>query len=101
MSNIVQLVYGGEPFEEDIPEIRADIHSMLVENTCEVTFIKVDGTERVMTCTLRPDVLPPQTLTEDAAAKEPNPYTISVWDVNAAGWRSFRVANVRFVRVVG
>ena len=64
---------------------------------CEVTFNKVNGEQRIMTCTLMEDVLPPATKTEPLTQKkvrEINENVVSVWDVNAQGWRSFRVANV-------
>lgn len=63
----------------------------LRERILEVTFIKKDGTERIMKCTLRPDLLPAQTdLEEQVEKRKPNPDVIAVWDLEANGWRSFR-----------
>ena len=66
-------------------------------NVCEVTFNKVNGDQRVMTCTLKEEMLPPAKKDEPLTQKkvrEINENVVSVWDVNAQGWRSFRVANV-------
>ena len=69
----------------------------LKQNVCEVTFNKVNGEQRVMTCTLKEDTLPPAKKDDPLTLKkvrEINENVVSVWDVNAKGWRSFRVANV-------
>jgi hypothetical protein len=57
----------------------------------QVTFTKKDGTERVMECTLKEDMLPAQVDIEEAIQKKkPNPDVLAVWDVEKEGWRSFR-----------
>jgi hypothetical protein len=75
-----------------------DIVAKLRSGVITVTFTKVDGTERVMECTLLPQYLPENyksmsapMLTEDVGN------SISVWDVNAGGWRSFRVSSVKAI----
>ena len=73
------------------------IQQALKENVVEVTFTKINGDERVMTCTLDSKLLPPATKDDAMSQKkvrELNEEVLSVWDVNAQGWRSFRVANV-------
>jgi hypothetical protein len=74
-----------------------DALSELKQSICEVTFTKVNGDTRVMTCTLQKDMIPQATkkdpLTE-TKVREINENFISVWDINAKGWRGFRVANV-------
>jgi len=69
----------------------------LKQNICEVTFNKINGEQRVMTCTLKEDTLPSAKKDEPLTQKkvrEINENVVSVWDVKAEGWRSFRVANV-------
>jgi hypothetical protein len=79
---------------------RDELKQMLQENQCEVTFTKVDGSVRVMPCTLKSDLLPViETKTEKAAKKE-NLDTLSVWCLDKKEWRSFRVANVQTVRTI-
>jgi hypothetical protein len=72
----------------------------LVENgVVTVVFQKLDGTERTMNCTLLSEYLPayaqPQLLVEE----DKNPDTLSVWDVDAKGWRAFKVSNVKSASV--
>jgi hypothetical protein len=67
----------------------------LREKTVQVVFIKKDGTERKMLCTLNPDLLPVQTDLEEAVQKKaPNPDVLAVWDLEAKGWRSFRYDSI-------
>ena len=62
-----------------------------------ITFTKVDGTERTMPCTLRADALPPQPVVESKKPKVHKPETLSVWVLDKNEWRSFRVMNVTSV----
>jgi hypothetical protein len=67
----------------------------LLENVVNVLFLKKDGTERRMICTLRPDLLPAQTDLEEAVQKKtPNPDVLAVWDLENEGWRSFRYDSI-------
>lgn len=73
------------------------------ENAVKVFFTKVNGDKRVMTCTLREDLLPPNTIMEhldEMHAKPENKDVIAVWDLEKGGWRSFRVDNVEYVEFV-
>ena len=74
---------------------RDDLIKTLKENVCVVTFTKVNGEKRVMTCTLREDYLPP--LVEGKQKKKQNDAVLSVWDTNKKAWRAFRVENVEDV----
>ena len=75
----------------------------LREYVIEVHFTKVNGEDRVMRCTLRPDLLP-QTyttdITEEKKFHKENPAVISAWDVTKGGWRSFRIDSVKYVQDV-
>jgi hypothetical protein len=67
----------------------------LLDDVVFVLFVKKDGTERRMTCTLKPDLLPAQTDLEEAVQKKtPNPDVLAVWDLENQGWRSFRYDSV-------
>lgn len=71
------------------------LKSNLQTSVVNVTFIKKDGTQRVMRCTLRPDLLPQQTDLEEAVQKKtPNPDVLAVWDLEKEGWRSFRYDSI-------
>jgi hypothetical protein len=81
---------------------KSNVVHMLQNNVVTVRFEKVDGTERVMKCTLLPEYVPNTgsggsnsvLLQEDAS-----PNNISVWDVEANSWRSFRVNSLKSVTV--
>lgn len=61
----------------------------------KVKFIKKDGTERDMVCTLRPDMMPQQIdLEESVQKKSPNPDVLAVYDLEKEGWRSFRYDSI-------
>lgn len=78
----------------------------LRENVIEVHFIKVDGEQRVMRCTLRPEHLPElyrtsiQERKEELDFHQKNPNVISAWDIVSGGWRSFRIDSVYYVQVI-
>lgn len=79
------------------PTQRQEILETLRNKEVTVTFTKVNGDKRVMTCTLNEAVLPAPTKEEPLTQKKAravNPEVCSVWDVNAKGWRSFRWENV-------
>lgn len=71
--------------------LKEALHKSIVQ----VIFVKKDGTERKMLCTLKSDLLPAQTDIEEAVQKKtPNPDVLAVWDVEAQGWRSFRYDSI-------
>ena len=70
----------------------------LKNNLVKVVFTKVNGDERTMMCTLHHSVLPEPILTEED--RKINPDTISVWDINNGGWRSFRLDSIKEFKVV-
>lgn len=77
----------------------------LKQSVVEVTFTKVNGERRIMRCTLDLKHLPQMTNDQydhlDSQQKrEENKEVIAVWDVQANGWRSFRVDSVQYVQEV-
>lgn len=64
-----------------------------------ITFIKKDGTERVMNCTLNPEKLPKQEITEGKKERRKNNDTMAVYDIDANGWRSFTIKSVKSVTI--
>ncbi|CAB5214958.1 WYL domain containing protein [uncultured Caudovirales phage] len=78
------------------------LRNLLGNNDCEITFTKVDGTVRTMPCTLRTEAMPQRVVTEEhQTTKLYKPETLSVWCLDKSEWRSFRVANVTEVKVLG
>ena len=68
----------------------------LLEEHCMVTFKKVSGDERKMRCTLRKEDIP----SAQTKIRELNTDVLPVWDLDAKGWRSFRIENVTEFEVV-
>ena len=77
------------------------LRKILIDDIVKVTFTKVNGETRVMKCTLQEQFLPTQTDIEEAILnkKEKSDINMSVWDVEAKGWRSFRIENLISVEV--
>ena len=84
--------------DEQVQLFLEDLKRMLFQGITTVTFTKVDGSERVMKCTLNEDYLPvPEQPEEDAAPKPKrnlSPDVCRVWDIENKGWRSFRYDSV-------
>ena len=94
-----QITYG-EAATHDLEDRYRELHRLLEAHDCEVTFTKVDGAVRVMPCTLRADQLPAKPLTENSKTRTINHNAISVWCLDKKSWRSFRVDNVKMIKVL-
>jgi hypothetical protein len=82
---------------------RDELVKMLQESTVSVTFNKLSGDQRVMTCTLDSEFLPEAKRDEplsQAKIRNLENKNIVVWDVNAEDWRSFRYDRVTKVELV-
>ena len=66
----------------------------LHDNICLVKFTKKDGSIREMRCTLKQNFLPAQTDLEEHVQRKASIESISVWDLDKIGWRSFRIDSV-------
>lgn len=76
-----------------------DLVRMAKESVIQVTFKKVDGSVRIMDCTLQDKFLPEQYQGKGPMLTETTPLTLSVWDVALSAWRSFRIADVTNVQL--
>jgi len=94
MDHVVEFLNVGNELDEPTKLSRKrTLLNWLGESVCEVTFTKVDGSQRVMPCTLNSQYLPPKT-GENTKTKAENPNTISVWCTDKNAWRSFRIDSV-------
>ena len=73
------------------------VKGVLTVQPATITFTKKDGTERVMYCTLRSDMLPAVEIKEDKTPRKKNENVLSVYDLESNGWRSFTVTAVKRV----
>ncbi len=77
---------------------RENVSNILKEDIMVVTFLKLNGDKRVMTCTLKEDILPPAKKDEPLTQKKIraiNEEVLTVWDTNANDWRAFRLDRVQ------
>ena len=82
--------------------IREWVKSLLQKSTITVTFVKADGTDRKMLCTLNWDFIPSAAIITPSSPvdgivkeskkprKEPDPHSLRVFDLEKQEWRSFR-----------
>jgi hypothetical protein len=84
---------------------RADLVSILVNSVAIVTFTKVDGSTRIMKCTLQEDFLPALKGSNHKRSQE----VLPVWDIEAksntdqtrsGSWRSFRLDSIQSIEIV-
>ena len=86
----------GIPTKEELME-------MLRKEVVEVTFLKLDGDERKMPCTLMPSFLPPATKDDPMSQKkvrEISDKVVAVWAIESKGFRSFRYDRVTKVELI-
>jgi len=70
---------------------QSNVVALMKEGVVTVEFTKVNGEYRKMEATLQSDKMPEVVVEiEEKAPKKKSDTSLSVWDVNAEGWRSFR-----------
>jgi len=74
------------------------LRGVLQTETVTVTFTKKDGTERLMKCTLDPEILPKIEIKEDAKPRKESTTSIRVFDTEKNEWRSFTIKSVKNVK---
>lgn len=70
-------------------QTKEDILKLLKSSMCLVMFKKADGTERVMICTLLDTFIDSSSYSTPGTGN-PDPDLVTVWDIEADGWRSFK-----------
>ena len=81
------------------------VRGVLQSQPVSLTFIKADGTERQMKCTLNWDYIPakehvkPVTESAQKPRKEPDPEVFRVYDLDKSEWRSFRIDRLKMIQV--
>jgi len=80
------------------PKNKGDfLRDLLGKELLNITFVKSDGTVRVLHCTLHPNFLPVRT--EDQQPQPTNPQLIRAWDIDLNAWRAFRIDRIKSVTV--
>lgn len=82
---------------------RQTILEQLNNDVFNVTFTKLDGTDRTMRVTLRKDIIPSPKAEDPASqtkVRKINENVIVAWCVDKSEWRSFRVNSVKSLEPV-
>lgn len=74
----------------DYNSIEHDLYNELHKGVVTVIFNKVDGSERVMKCTLSLGMIPEDMKPKGDDTRVLSEEVVRVYDVEAEGWRSFR-----------
>ena len=72
---------------------------LLTDQVVTVTFVKKDGTDRNMRCTLMPEWLPVKDLPEstEITQRGKSETSIAVYDLDNNGWRAFNLDSVKSI----
>jgi hypothetical protein len=83
------------------PKLHRWLKGMLAVTEATITFTKVDGTERVMKCTLESSKLPVVELKEDAKPRKETTSTkaLRVFDLEKKEWRAFTIKNIKRIEI--
>lgn len=80
------------------------LKGVLLEGPVKVTFVKKDGTDRLMTCTLNTSLIPApveKVLAEgEVKVHRKVPVdSLSVYDLENRGWRAFQYESIRKIQL--
>ena len=97
------MLYTSEHWiQADWDNFKSTLTTLLKSREVTICFTKKDGTERVMRCTLTPDLLPLPNVNESKVATKPerkkSDTSIAVYDLDAHGWRSFVITSIKNVK---
>jgi hypothetical protein len=95
------IVFSKNPFsklsDEDQELFSTMVKDILRTGMCEVSFVKQDGTDRVLQCTLNQQYLPVVEATEEKPARKKNKEVCAVFDTDLNEWRSFRYDSLKAI----
>jgi hypothetical protein len=95
MVTITDSVNAQAEEQEELLRQKLQIMSGLQSGVIEVKFVKKDGTDRTMLCTLNDKYLPQsEEIDEETAKRNKSEEYVAVWDLDKEGWRSFRFNSV-------
>jgi hypothetical protein len=72
-------------------QTKQELKEVFSKNIVNLSFKKVDGSERTMKCTLDPMFIPRQDKQTSSKKKIENENVLPVWNIDEQGFRSFRV----------
>ena len=92
-------------FSKTLEQKKFILKYILKNHNCEITFKKVDGSIRVMPCTLKVESLPsisdPEyALKESKSPRQENLEVIRVYCLDKQEWRSFKINNLLAIKII-
>ncbi len=88
----------------DQTQLKETLIQELKNSTAIITFVKKDGGERKMVCTLdieqMPKIEPKPSVESDKKPRASNPEVLPVFDIEAQAWRSFRLDSIKNVETL-
>ncbi len=72
---------------------KPELLERLEQGIVDILFTKRDGSNRLMKATLMMDLLPPHAK-EIMESRAETSDLVTVWDVEAPGWRSFHISTI-------
>jgi hypothetical protein len=85
--------------DKDWNKLTTWLKDMLHVSDVSVTFTKADGTERVMKCTLKPEMLPKVEVKESVTPRKESSTSMRVFDLEKNEWRSFTIKNIKKIEL--
>lgn len=76
------------------------LQSQIRTNDLEIVFLKADGSERTMHCTLRPEAFENYKFTSDTPDVDAFSVVQTVWDLDKNAWRSVKKSALLSVDVI-
>lgn len=76
------------------------LKDLFAQNVVDITFKKINNEERKMTCTLKPEFLPPKE-NKEPSKKAENEKVLPVWDLKQKAFRSFRIDSLIDYKILG
>jgi hypothetical protein len=76
------------------------LKELLQKNVLEIKFKKIDGSERVMNCSLKQEIIPISENKTPKKVKPENENVLAVWDLEKDAFRSFRVDSVTHYQTI-
>jgi len=88
--------------KDDMKKFKTWIRGLLKTEEITVTFIKKDGSERVMRCTTNPTYImfKDPAIMESKKERKSNNEVLPVYDIEADAWRSFRYDSIKKVSII-
>lgn len=77
------------------PNFKAWLKGLLHETELTVVFFKTNGEQRTMRCTLEESKIPADKQPKGLSTRKVSDATISVFDLDASDWRSFRYESIK------